>query len=311
MVAGSRTRYLPFGAYRTAPSQTFTDRGYTSQKHNNDLGLIYYNARYYLPAVGRFLSADPIVPNPANPQAYNRYSYGYNNPVKYSDPSGHTPWDVIDAIFFGISAYQFVTNPTWSNAGWLALDAVSLLPVVPSVSWIRYGDEAAQLYNSIRRAVTRIGLEGGQNLLRVINRFDDGSQLTLDFLKIAEIPGAQKIAQNLANGAWQTVKGSRFELEYAVSHADDIAEIGRSLGGGREIDFVLKKGGFIDVKNYNWASEYYQNFDNLNRTINGFLDQAREYLRHTDIVSFTFKGSVPDAVRAELEAIGVIVEVIP
>ncbi|GAB4164744.1 MAG: hypothetical protein Fur0021_40320 [Candidatus Promineifilaceae bacterium] len=57
MVSGSRTRYLPFGSYRTAPTQTFTDRGYTSQKHNNDLGLIYYNARYYLPDLNRFLSA--------------------------------------------------------------------------------------------------------------------------------------------------------------------------------------------------------------------------------------------------------------
>ncbi|MFQ5471216.1 MAG: hypothetical protein ACE5EH_13120, partial [Gammaproteobacteria bacterium] len=130
------------------------------------------------------------------------------------------------------------------------MDAVSLLPVLPSVGWLRYGDEAGQLYSSVSRAVTHIGREGGQHLLRVLNRFDDGGQLVLHFLKIADIPGAQKIAQNLANGAWQTVKGSRFELEYAVSHADDIAEIGRKLGGGREIDFVLKNGGFVDVKNY-------------------------------------------------------------
>jgi len=31
------------------------------------------------------------VPNPANPQAFNRYSYVYNNPLRYVDPSGHTP----------------------------------------------------------------------------------------------------------------------------------------------------------------------------------------------------------------------------
>lgn len=145
----------------------------------------------------------------------------------------------------------------------------------------------------------------------MLNRFDDGGQLALDFLKIADIPGAQKIAQNLANGAWQTVKGSRFELEYAVSHADDIAEIGRKLGGGREIDFVLKNGGFVETKNYNWASDYYQNSDNLRQTINGFLSQANEYLKHTDMVTFSFKGSVPDAVRTALEQKGIIVEVIP
>jgi RHS repeat-associated protein len=55
----------------------------------DDLGLIYMNARYYVPEVGRFISPDTIVPDPGNSQSFNRYSYGYNNPVKYTDPSGH------------------------------------------------------------------------------------------------------------------------------------------------------------------------------------------------------------------------------
>ncbi len=32
------------------------------------------------------------MPNPANPQAFNRYSYVYNSPLNYVDPSGHDPW---------------------------------------------------------------------------------------------------------------------------------------------------------------------------------------------------------------------------
>ncbi len=46
-------------------------------------------ARYYDATIGRFISPDTIVPNPANPQSLNRYSYCYNNPLKYIDPSGH------------------------------------------------------------------------------------------------------------------------------------------------------------------------------------------------------------------------------
>lgn len=44
------TRYLPFGGYRegSGPNQV-TDRGYTGHKHNDDLGLIYMNARFYVP----------------------------------------------------------------------------------------------------------------------------------------------------------------------------------------------------------------------------------------------------------------------
>jgi hypothetical protein len=39
--------------------------------------------------LGRFISADPIVPEPGNPQSLNRYSYVLNNPVRYTDPTGH------------------------------------------------------------------------------------------------------------------------------------------------------------------------------------------------------------------------------
>ncbi len=50
---------------------------------------IYMNARYYVPTLNRFLTPDTIVPDSTNPQSFNRYSYGYNNPVKYIDPTGH------------------------------------------------------------------------------------------------------------------------------------------------------------------------------------------------------------------------------
>ncbi|MBK8129277.1 MAG: RHS repeat-associated core domain-containing protein [bacterium] len=54
-----------------------------------ELGLLYYNARFYAPGLGRFLSADSIVPNPTNPQSLNRYSYVLNSPVNFTDPTGH------------------------------------------------------------------------------------------------------------------------------------------------------------------------------------------------------------------------------
>jgi hypothetical protein len=43
----------------------------------------------YSPALGRFISPDSIIPNPANPQAYNRFSYVLGNPINFNDPSGH------------------------------------------------------------------------------------------------------------------------------------------------------------------------------------------------------------------------------
>jgi hypothetical protein len=51
--------------------------------------LYDYNARFYDPALGRFVSADTIVPDPGDPQDLNRYAYVSNNPCRYTDPSGH------------------------------------------------------------------------------------------------------------------------------------------------------------------------------------------------------------------------------
>ncbi|MCI0580500.1 MAG: RHS repeat-associated core domain-containing protein, partial [Chloroflexi bacterium] len=92
-VTDSRAYYLPFGGYRVDPTQTITDRGFTGHKHSDDLGLIYMKARWYLPGIGRFASADPIVPDYTNPQSFNRYSYVLNRSPVLTDPTGHRECD--------------------------------------------------------------------------------------------------------------------------------------------------------------------------------------------------------------------------
>jgi RHS repeat-associated protein len=49
----------------------------------------YMHFRYYASTMGRFLKPDNIIPNPANPQSWNLYSYVNSNPVNFNDPSGH------------------------------------------------------------------------------------------------------------------------------------------------------------------------------------------------------------------------------
>ena len=51
--------------------------------------MYYYNARYYDPVIGRFISPDTVVQSFSSPQKLNRYSYCVNNPLKYTDPSGN------------------------------------------------------------------------------------------------------------------------------------------------------------------------------------------------------------------------------
>jgi RHS repeat-associated protein len=49
----------------------------------------YMHFRYYSSTMGRFLKPDNIIPNAANPQGWNLYSYVNGNPVNFNDPSGH------------------------------------------------------------------------------------------------------------------------------------------------------------------------------------------------------------------------------
>jgi RHS repeat-associated protein len=83
-------RYKPWGEVRYTSGTMPTDYTYTGQRSEMDsLGLMFYNARWYDPALGRFTQADTIVPEMQGTQAWDRYAYVNNNPVLYSDPSGH------------------------------------------------------------------------------------------------------------------------------------------------------------------------------------------------------------------------------
>ncbi|HNT78903.1 MAG TPA: RHS repeat-associated core domain-containing protein [Anaerolineae bacterium] len=84
--ATTEQRYTPWGGTRSSSSPTSFQ--YTGQR-KDATGLYFYNARYYDPYLNRFLSPDTIVPDPTNPQSLNRYSYVLNNPLGYTDPTGH------------------------------------------------------------------------------------------------------------------------------------------------------------------------------------------------------------------------------
>jgi RHS repeat-associated protein len=86
--------YYPYGARRGVPFNSITAKRFTGQYHETALpggeGLSFYNARWYDPKLGSFLSADSIVPQPLDSQSFNRYAYAGGNPLRFSDPSGHT-----------------------------------------------------------------------------------------------------------------------------------------------------------------------------------------------------------------------------
>jgi RHS repeat-associated protein len=83
-------------------------QGYTGHNDDPELGLIDMKGRIYDPKLGRMLSADPLVSDPAATQPWNPYAYVRNNPLRYTDPSGFLEceyckeWIALgDAFFYG------------------------------------------------------------------------------------------------------------------------------------------------------------------------------------------------------------------
>ena len=86
-------RYKAFGETRYTAGELATSFSYTGQREEPGIGLYYYRARWYDPALGRFVQADTIVPPAGTPGALDRYAYVFNNPLRYTDPNGHTYCD--------------------------------------------------------------------------------------------------------------------------------------------------------------------------------------------------------------------------
>ena len=123
-------QYDPYGEILTSTLPlTLTDRLFTGQRLDSSTGLYYYNARYYDPdpsaslraGLGRFIQPDTLVPDPLNPQAWNRFSYCYNNPATYIDPSGHIPLIVAVPLLIAGGAiildYGLQVHSNMSNYG--------------------------------------------------------------------------------------------------------------------------------------------------------------------------------------------------
>ncbi|MEO0438078.1 MAG: FG-GAP-like repeat-containing protein [Pseudomonadota bacterium] len=83
-------------------------RGYTGHEHLDDIGIIHMNGRIYSPSIGRMLSPDPVTQEPENGQNYNRYSYAFNNPLRYTDPSGYFSEDCLN--MFGANCADIYEN---------------------------------------------------------------------------------------------------------------------------------------------------------------------------------------------------------
>jgi RHS repeat-associated protein len=108
-VAGNlveKRSYETFGT-PTKTASTGVVQSYTGKDYQATAGLYFFETRFYDPRLGRFISPDSDVPDPASPRNLNRYCYALNNPVTLTDPNGHFAWFIpiiVGAIIGGTNA---------------------------------------------------------------------------------------------------------------------------------------------------------------------------------------------------------------
>ena len=97
-VKGSTVALTVPGGSGPAETYTYSDYGapqsgmwlayqYAGYRYDSETGLYYMPARYYSPALGRFLQSDPV----GFRGGANLYAYAGNDPVNLVDPTGLTP----------------------------------------------------------------------------------------------------------------------------------------------------------------------------------------------------------------------------
>ncbi len=110
-------KYEPYGELRdpsdvrVAPSSinTSVTRGYTDHEHDFESQLINMGGRLYDPTLAHFLTADPVVKVPTSSKSLNRYSYVFDNPLRFTDPTGYQTQDEYGPEDFG--PYGVICQP--------------------------------------------------------------------------------------------------------------------------------------------------------------------------------------------------------
>jgi RHS repeat-associated protein len=134
--------YEPYGSrYLNQDATTRNGLWFTGKPTEETTGLSDFGARWYNPQVGRFYSTDPLRFTESNSFSFNRYAYGNNNPYRFIDPSGKSPFDLAflawDLGKLGVALYN------GSGAGEALVDVgIKCRRSCHPDSWIRRGDQS-------------------------------------------------------------------------------------------------------------------------------------------------------------------------
>lgn len=155
---------------QTGPFADANSYRYASYRYDAESGLYYLNARYYNPEHGRFISPDPKPGQQDDPITQNMYTYARNNPVMLLDPDGQ--W-FVDAAFLIYDVSAFIANPSWANAGWIAVSAGGFLDPTGTFTTVAHAAKAEKIfgtYKAVKKATKGLNKSDGIEVHHLVEK---------------------------------------------------------------------------------------------------------------------------------------------
>ncbi|MBN8579664.1 MAG: RHS repeat-associated core domain-containing protein [Anaerolineae bacterium] len=167
----SETKYKAWGEVRFTSNPSPTNYTYTGQySYTADFGLMFYNARWYDPSLGRFAQADTMVPGGV--QGLDRYAYVNNSPMNFVDPSGHEPGNHCDRGYCDADGNVIMANPLMGCGTTCALEVIEEASLDERLEWLNsmqndmnetIGQGAGDWFINIATVVTGFNVVGQGN----------------------------------------------------------------------------------------------------------------------------------------------------
>ena len=145
--AVASTSYNLYVARKTSTDTTGNPFAYNGEARD-DTGLDYLRARYYDSQGGTFLTEDSYPGEETDPLSQNRYSYVQNNPVNYTDPSGHF-WNSIKK---GWNYVKKTASNAWNGVKRVASNTWNTVKRVASNTWNSVKSFASKAWNATKSA---------------------------------------------------------------------------------------------------------------------------------------------------------------
>ena len=227
------------------------DYRFTGKERDSETGFDYFEARYLGSTNGRFVTPDiPFLDQkPTNPQTWNLYAYGRNNPLSHVDPSGNiveTVWDIANVALDVTSLASNVAEGNWGaaavDAGGLVIDvAATAIPFVPggagtAIKAARMADKGYEAVKSAKRVEATI-----VDSSKVVSKLEKEVQHTVD--STTNVP---KYARNKYSSPSPTKKGDVKKNNPVCVYCDKKPSTTVDHVRSQKEDWV--NGGFKDTK---------------------------------------------------------------